>query len=52
MWSLTLRAGGNREEGRRGPRPWGGEKEAGLALESLRVQTLALECSGSQFFPL
>lgn len=30
MWSLTLRSGGNREERGRGPRRWGGEKEAEL----------------------
>lgn len=52
MWSLTLRAGTNREVGRRGPRPWDGEQGAGLVLESLSAQTLALEYSGLQFFPL
>lgn len=30
----------------------GGEKGAGLVPESLSAQTLALECSGLQFFPL
>lgn len=44
--------GQRRGGGRRGPRPWQGEKGAGLVPESLSAQTLALECSGLQFFPL